>query len=226
MVATAKDDSFAGKLGKAIQFYRERAELTQEELAHGANISRQALINYEGGRRTPSIEICWKIARVLGLSRDRLIDYEPESEKEKLVNFLESYGYRLQFLERDGSTTVELLSTESVEGFPFRMSDSKDRSTKLYAPPVQSYYLPYERVVEIVSLLQSKGNHVERRQLDNAFRLLQEESLYPAMMELDKDPKYKELRAKFTSLNPNFFDVCEYLEERYHPFDLSTVPKK
>ena len=45
-----------------IKLYREKSNLSQEEFADKIGISRRALINYEKGERTPSIEILYKIS--------------------------------------------------------------------------------------------------------------------------------------------------------------------
>ena len=44
---------------------RKKAGLTQEELAHAGNISRQAYVSIESGKSVPSTEVALRIARKL-----------------------------------------------------------------------------------------------------------------------------------------------------------------
>lgn len=52
-------------LGKRIQRIRKRTELTQEELAEKAGISRAYMGYIEQGRYSASLEVIEKIAKVL-----------------------------------------------------------------------------------------------------------------------------------------------------------------
>lgn len=49
-------------IGIKLKLYRENLKLSQEEFANKIGISRNALINYENGKRTPSIEVLYKIS--------------------------------------------------------------------------------------------------------------------------------------------------------------------
>lgn len=61
------------KTGKRIQQAREQKNMTQEELAKRAKISRSALANYESGIREPKGEILVRIAEALEVSIDWLL---------------------------------------------------------------------------------------------------------------------------------------------------------
>ena len=52
-------------LGKKIQKLRKNKDLTQEELAETLRISRTHMGHIEQGRKSPSMELLEKIARVL-----------------------------------------------------------------------------------------------------------------------------------------------------------------
>ncbi len=45
----------------------ERAEMTQQALADMVGVSRQTINAIEGGKYTPSLEVAFRIARVLGV---------------------------------------------------------------------------------------------------------------------------------------------------------------
>jgi putative transcriptional regulator len=47
---------------------REKALMTQEELAIRAGVSRQTIISLEKGRYNPSITLAYKLSRIFGLS--------------------------------------------------------------------------------------------------------------------------------------------------------------
>lgn len=51
---------------EAIRNFREKAALTQEELAERSGFSRSTIINYESGKRSPRLEDLKMIAAALG----------------------------------------------------------------------------------------------------------------------------------------------------------------
>jgi len=68
-------------IGQRIKFFREDAGLTQHQLAEMADISREAIGNYEKGRRVPPVDIAQRIATALNMSVDDLI--YPDGTKPK-----------------------------------------------------------------------------------------------------------------------------------------------
>ena len=60
------------QVNNQVKDYREKAELTQEELAAQVNLSRQSIIAIEKGRFTPSILTALSIAKVLNVKVDEL----------------------------------------------------------------------------------------------------------------------------------------------------------
>lgn len=65
-------------LGERIRHFRESAELTQEDLAHAANIGRVTLVRLEQGNQSPRFKTLTAIAQALGRPVDDLL-IEPES---------------------------------------------------------------------------------------------------------------------------------------------------
>ncbi|MFA6603447.1 MAG: helix-turn-helix transcriptional regulator [Patescibacteria group bacterium] len=49
--------------------YRQKLGLTQEELARAAGVTRQTIISLEQGRYNPSLQLAYRVARVLGADR-------------------------------------------------------------------------------------------------------------------------------------------------------------
>ena len=55
---------------------RKKAGLTQEELAHAGNISRQAYVSIESGKSVPSTEVALRIARKLHIRVEDLFSLD------------------------------------------------------------------------------------------------------------------------------------------------------
>jgi putative transcriptional regulator len=53
-------------------------EMTQAELADRVGVTRQTIIAIEQGRYSPSLEMAFKIARVLGVTLDEVFHYPEE----------------------------------------------------------------------------------------------------------------------------------------------------
>jgi putative transcriptional regulator len=58
---------------------RAAAGLRQEDLARHVGVSRQTIISIENGRYNPSLELAWKLSRVLGTTIEGLFRF-PEGD--------------------------------------------------------------------------------------------------------------------------------------------------
>jgi putative transcriptional regulator len=58
----------------------QRGEMTQAELAERTGVTRQTIIAIEQGRYSPSLEMAFQIAHVLGVPLDDVFQY-PGSEE-------------------------------------------------------------------------------------------------------------------------------------------------
>ena len=63
---------------RALRF--ANGEMTQAELARRIGVTRQTVIAIEQGRYSPSLEVAFQIARVLGVRLDDVFQY-PEGEE-------------------------------------------------------------------------------------------------------------------------------------------------
>jgi putative transcriptional regulator len=52
-----------------IAFYRNKLNITQEELASSVDVTRQTIISLEQGRYNPSLQLSYKITKALGKKR-------------------------------------------------------------------------------------------------------------------------------------------------------------
>lgn len=59
-----------------IRFYRQKAGLTQQQLADKLGVSQQYIGNYESGKRQPKIQTLQKIADALGVDVFSLADWD------------------------------------------------------------------------------------------------------------------------------------------------------
>lgn len=57
-------------------------EMTQQELAEKANISRQTVIAIEAGKYSPSLELAFRIADAFGVKISEVFSYKIENETE------------------------------------------------------------------------------------------------------------------------------------------------
>jgi len=56
-------------------------EMTQEQLAEKAGVTRQTIIAIEGGKYSPSLELAFRIALVFGVPLQDVFSYEPEGDE-------------------------------------------------------------------------------------------------------------------------------------------------
>ena len=78
-----------------IKFYRNKRELTQEQMANMLSVSRQSYINYETGEAEPSFETLIKISKILRTPIDDLLGNEKypsdrDIVKEELISEIET----------------------------------------------------------------------------------------------------------------------------------------
>jgi len=53
-------------------------EMTQQQLAEKAGVTRQTIIAMEQGKYSPSLELAFRIAHVFGVPLDEVFSYDPE----------------------------------------------------------------------------------------------------------------------------------------------------
>ncbi len=57
------------------------SDMTQQELAEKAGVSRQTIIAVEAGKYSPSLELAFRIADAFGVKIGEVFDYEVEDGK-------------------------------------------------------------------------------------------------------------------------------------------------
>lgn len=59
----------------------ENNEMTQEELARQAGVTRQTIIAMEKGKYSPTLELAFRIALIFGVPLQEVFSYEPEGDE-------------------------------------------------------------------------------------------------------------------------------------------------
>lgn len=94
--------------GKRVKGLRQRAGLTQQQLAERILVSKAAISNYELYERNPSPEILIKLARVFHVSTDYLLGIE---EKTQVLDVSDLTNEDVEVLEQ----TAALLRKKNLE---------------------------------------------------------------------------------------------------------------
>lgn len=59
-----------------LKVYRAMQNMTQEELAEKAHVTRQTIISIESGKYEPSIQLAFKLAKIFGVHIEDIFIYE------------------------------------------------------------------------------------------------------------------------------------------------------
>ena len=63
---------------RTLRFFHE--EMTQQQLAEKAGVTRQTIIAIEQEKYAPSLELAFRIAQVFDVPLEEVFSYEPEDE--------------------------------------------------------------------------------------------------------------------------------------------------
>ena len=63
---------------RKLRFHHD--EMTQEELAEKAGVTRQTIIAIEGGKYAPSLELAFRIALAFGVTLEEVFSYTAEED--------------------------------------------------------------------------------------------------------------------------------------------------
>jgi putative transcriptional regulator len=64
----------------------ENGEMTQQQLADKAGVTRQTIIAIEAGKYAPSLPLAFRIARTFGLPVEDVFQYEDEDSQSSTIN--------------------------------------------------------------------------------------------------------------------------------------------
>jgi len=71
----------SGSAPNQVRRHRRMADLTQQELAAAAGVSRQTIVAIEGGDYAPSVLLALRVAGVLGTTVEELYDVTVEPNR-------------------------------------------------------------------------------------------------------------------------------------------------
>lgn len=63
---------------RKLRFFRD--EMTQQQLAEKAGVTRQTIIAIEQGKYSPSLELAFRLALVFGVPLSEVFSYDPETK--------------------------------------------------------------------------------------------------------------------------------------------------
>lgn len=75
-----KDDQSMASIGDNIRLYRERNNMSLEDLALKIRVGTSRVENYETGKQIPTKETLLKISTVLDIPASELIDFKTQYE--------------------------------------------------------------------------------------------------------------------------------------------------
>lgn len=64
------------KMSNQIKQYRAKTNLTQKELAKKVNVRRETIGHLENNKYNPSLELAYRISKVLGVSIEELFHFQ------------------------------------------------------------------------------------------------------------------------------------------------------
>jgi len=103
------------KVNKNIRFLREKAGLTQKELAAKLKVNTPVIGSYEEGRSIPPVLVSIKIAQLFNVSLDTLLAKEiKDSHKNRIVRGKEILAITL---DSTGEENVELVTQKASAGY-------------------------------------------------------------------------------------------------------------
>lgn len=63
---------------RKLRFFAD--EMTQQQLAEKAGVSRQTIIAIEGGKYSPSLELAFRVAHAFGVQIGEVFDYQMKND--------------------------------------------------------------------------------------------------------------------------------------------------
>ncbi len=68
-----------------LKYCRQQLNITQQEMAHKLNVSRQCYSGYEQGTREPNLQIIRKLCVIFGCTADELLEIETAKQRKNII---------------------------------------------------------------------------------------------------------------------------------------------
>lgn len=138
------DDSIKKNISQNIIKYREKAGLSQKELAARLNTSPSRVSNWEQAANCPTIDILFEVCKVLNVSINDIYGVYPESnmilsfaEREHIEKYrlLDSYGKETVdiVLSRESNRSKQITDLKSRHASVIDFKDHKNSTSRIYA---------------------------------------------------------------------------------------------
>lgn len=119
------------EFGERLRMFREKAGLTQEELAERVGVAKTTITGYEKGNRSPDIPKIKKLAWALGITGDELLDTGMQNKKTPAISDgAMQIAKDYDGLDRWGQQTVRSVVSHEME----RCEYERDFYDKFEAP--------------------------------------------------------------------------------------------
>lgn len=109
-------------IGEKILILRENLNMKQKELADLAGITEATLSRYENNKREPRGEIVTRLAKILNVSTDYLLDNEISSEDYNSLNSKEIID-----IEKEAEMMISKIDTLDNLEFCGQLADDEDK---------------------------------------------------------------------------------------------------
>ena len=109
-------------IGEKILILRENLNMKQKELADLAGITEATLSRYENNKREPRGEIVTRLAKILNVSTDYLLDNEISSDDYKNLNNKEIID-----IEKEAEMMISKIDTLENLEFCGQLADDEDK---------------------------------------------------------------------------------------------------
>lgn len=121
-------------IGEKIRFYRKKKSLSQKKLGELARISETSIKKYESGDRNPKLEQIYKLATVLGVKVEDLVDLPEEylavDSIEACMRKAEEVG---RILGSDMEYTITKDETDGALGINIHFQLTKETTEEMIA---------------------------------------------------------------------------------------------
>lgn len=193
-------------IGKNIQNKRKAMGLTQDQLATALGVSIAAVSKWETGGAYPDITLLAPIARLLGVTVDDLLGFEPQLSDDQVMALCDQCAKLFESSEYENAVS---LGEKSIRGYP------NSAFLKLRMGSIFMMHTPCARTEEETTNLLSRSEVLMREAAESADITIREAALHGLSALLMQQERYEEaLKAldgiHSSEIEPNQMKVSIY----------------
>ena len=103
------------EIGAVIRKYRKEKEMTQEEMAGCLGVTASAVNKWENGNTLPDVALLAPVARLLGITTDKLLSYREKLTEREISEIGEELR---QCVKEKGLEAAFVFSEEKIREYP------------------------------------------------------------------------------------------------------------